>query len=322
MNLNLLISAILLAAVPVLGQAPETDAPAAKVGGASITAGDVRRLVSATYGTSQIAPEGLQRIQAEALEQLVNRRLAMINLDRRKFTVSDAELDAAVKTLETQAAGRAIGLEQLLTERGLTKATMREQLAWEVRWNKYVGQQITDKELEAYFNAHRRDFDGAELRVSHILLRPTGKFDQAAYDALTKQAAQLRADILGGKVSFADAAKQYSAGPSRTQGGDLGYIPRRDRMVEAFSRAAFALQKDEISPPVATPFGVHLIQCTDIRPGKKTWQEAREDVYLAASGELFLKLADELRTTTPIEFTGAMPYLDPKTRTVVAAKTP
>lgn len=299
---------------------PADDVVAATVSGKSITVGDVRRVVKNTFGESQITPENLSATQAEALEQLVNRRLASLALDRMKFVVAEADVDAAVKTLETQAAGRAVGLDQMLAERGMTKATMREDLAWEVRWNKYVRQQITDKELEAWFTTHRRDFDGTELRVSHILFRANGPLNEAAYATLTKQAEQLRSEIVGGKTSFADAARQHSAGPSRAQGGDLGFIPRHDRMVEAFSRAAFALAKGDISPPVATQFGVHLIHCTEIKPGKKSWQDVREPLYTAVMQDLFLKRANEMRPATSIEFTGVLPRLDPKTRQVLTSK--
>ena len=68
-------------------------------------------------------------------------------------------------------------------------------------------------------------------------------------------------------MTFADAAEKYSAGPSRAKGGDLGFIPRHGIMVEPFARAAFVLAKGEISPPMATVFGIHLITVTDVKPG-------------------------------------------------------
>ena len=124
---------------------------------------------------------------------------------------------------------------------------------------------------------------------------------------------------MGSKLTFADAAKRFSAGPSREQGGDLGFIPRRDRMVEAFSAALFSLKKDEISLPVVTFFGVHLIQCTDEKAGTKTWQDARVELAAAVVQDLFARLAAEERKQTPVEYTGAMPHLDAKTGQIVPA---
>ncbi len=125
--------------------------------------------------------------------------------------------------------------------------------------------------------------------------------------------AELRREIVGGESTFAAAAEKYSEGPSRRSGGDLGFIPRHERMVETFSKAAFALAKDEISPPIVTPFGVHLIQCTDVRSGTKSWTDVRSELAAAYAQDQFHKLADEMRPTVMIEYNPAVPHLDAKT---------
>jgi parvulin-like peptidyl-prolyl isomerase len=60
-------------------------------------------------------------------------------------------------------------------------------------------------------------------------------------------------------VSFEDLARKFSRCPSSARGGDLGEFGR-GRMVQAFEEAAFALAVGEVSPPVRTRFGYHLIQ--------------------------------------------------------------
>ncbi|NIP86218.1 MAG: hypothetical protein GTO03_11885, partial [Planctomycetales bacterium] len=90
---------------------------------------------------------------------------------------------------------------------------------------------------------------------------------------VVERAQQIRREILDGKITFADAVARYSTGPSRREGGQLGFIGRQGPMDEPFSAAAFALGKKEISPPLVTRFGVHLIQCLEIKPGTKTWTE-------------------------------------------------
>ena len=67
---------------------------------------------------------------------------------------------------------------------------------------------------------------------------------------------------------FADVAARESTCPSKAQGGDLGYFPRVGAMVEPFARAAFALKPYQLSEPVVTEFGVHLILAVDHKPGK------------------------------------------------------
>ena len=112
-------------------------------------------------------------------------------------------------------------------------------------------------------------------------------------------------------------AAKYSDGPSREVGGDLGFIPRRGRMIESFSAAAFRLKSGEISPPVATPFGIHLITVTEEKRGELTLADVREPVHAAAKQVMFLALAAELRKGAKIEYSGLLPHIDAATGRIV-----
>jgi len=91
-----------------------------------------------------------------------------------------------------------------------------------------------------------------EVRASHILV-------ENYY-----QAEQIRKDILDGTAPFEYYAKMYSKCPSGQKGGDLGYFGR-GQMVPQFEVAAFNLPVGEISKPVWTQFGWHIIKVTDRR---------------------------------------------------------
>jgi parvulin-like peptidyl-prolyl isomerase len=292
------------------------EAVVARVAGEEIHASDVEALLRQATGSGRISPAALAVAQAQALDQLVNRRLVAAFLDREKVVATDAEVETALKAF-TDRFGTAENADAVLARNGLTRAGLRDQVSWEVRWSKYVQKQLTDARLQAYFDAHHKDLDGTEVRVSHVLFRAGAERDLAAFESTLGQARALREQIVAQKMTFAEAAAQFSAGPSRHQGGDLGFIPRHGRMVEAFSAAAFALNKGEISPPVTTPFGVHLITVTDVRPGTKTWQEARPELAAAVIQQLFNEQADALRASMPVEFTGLIPYLDRRTGQVV-----
>lgn len=96
------------------------------------------------------------------------------------------------------------------------------------------------------------NLDIIEIRASHILVKKR------------KDALAIRKDILDGKISFEDAAKQYSLCPTGPRGGDLGYFNRK-RMDQQFTDRAFDLKIGEISEPVGTKFGWHLIKVVDKR---------------------------------------------------------
>jgi peptidyl-prolyl cis-trans isomerase C len=168
--------------------------------------------------------------------------------------------------------------------------------------------------IEAYFKRQGRHFDGTQLRVSQILLRPKGRGDPTETRALRAQAQQLKADIEAGKLTFADAARQFSAGPSRKDGGDLGFIGRKGPMVAEFSKAAFDLEQNKISDPVITSFGVHLITVTEIKPGEKSLELVRDEVMPAFSQWLVDELIERELKTAKIEFNESFPHYKPGTR--------
>ena len=91
-----------------------------------------------------------------------------------------------------------------------------------------------------------------EVRASHILVKTK------------EEALKIKQNIEQGKISFAEAAKQYSSCPSGRNGGDLGYFSK-GQMVKPFEDASFSLKKGVVSEPVKTQFGYHLIVVTGQR---------------------------------------------------------
>jgi peptidyl-prolyl cis-trans isomerase D len=123
---------------------------------------------------------------------------------------------------------------------------------------------ISDADLRAYYNAHKAEFDRpSHARVSVLYIpRLVSAADSAAVRA---KILALRAEIAGG-AKFEDVAKRESADSvSAVQGGDLGKITR-GQLVPEFEKAAFALAPGELSQPVLSPFGYHLIK-VDSRHG-------------------------------------------------------
>jgi parvulin-like peptidyl-prolyl isomerase len=286
------------------------DAVVATVNGEKLCVRDVERLVAEATGGRAVVAEGLPRLRAEALEQLIHRKLVLAELMRRKLLPAEQEVEAALDALRQQLARRQIAFDAYLEQRLHTEESLRRQIVWDLAWRSYVLSQLSEQALQQAFARHQKHVDGTEVRVSHILLRVPDAKDAASLQAAIDRAQRIREEIVAGQLTFAQAAEKYSAGPSRRRGGDLGFIPRRDRMVEAFSAAAFALQVGEISQPVVTQFGVHLILCTEIKPGTKTWSDVRGELELIVARERFDALAAELRPKASIEYTGVYPYLD------------
>ena len=118
-----------------------------------------------------------------------------------------------------------------------------------------AGDAISDAKAREIYDQRVRDTkDEIEVAASHILVESE------------KEALEIAADLKNGS-DFADLARQKSQGPSGVEGGKLGYFTK-GRMVPEFSDVAFSLKIGEISRPIKTQFGWHVIKVTDRRKRK------------------------------------------------------
>jgi parvulin-like peptidyl-prolyl isomerase len=234
--------------------------------------------------------------------QLVTRHLVETRLRREGRWVSPETVEQRVEKLKIDLLAEKRSLGDLLQKRGLSLQSLKEQIAWEESWKAYVGSTLSEEYLRAHYEEHRDQFDGTQRRVRHILLRPTTSAESNTVGELIQQAQSLQQKIVRGQVSFTDAARSHSAGPSRRRGGDLGFVGRHGPMAEAFSTVAFQLQPGQLSEPVVTRFGVHLIEVTEIRPGSRSWEQVQSQVRTSAEKALLARLSRQEAQTTRVTF--------------------
>ena len=120
--------------------------------------------------------------------------------------------------------------------------------------------QITDADVQAYYNQHQAQFQVKEqVKVRHILIAVPAGSDSKADSAAKAKAEDLLKQIKGG-ANFADLASKNSDDPgSKTQGGELGWLDR-GRTVPEFDKVAFSLNAGQTSDLVKTQFGYHILQ--------------------------------------------------------------
>lgn len=117
----------------------------------------------------------------------------------------------------------------------------------------------TDGQVREYYDQNKARFTTPEkVEASHILIKVAEDADEAGVEAARKQARAVYEKAARGE-NFADLAKEFSQGPSGPGGGYLGAF-ERNAMVTPFSDAAFAMTAGEISKPVKTQFGWHVIK--------------------------------------------------------------
>jgi peptidyl-prolyl cis-trans isomerase D len=144
---------------------------------------------------------------------------------------------------------------------------------------------VSDSEIKDYFESNPGEFDTPKtVEARHVLI----KIDQDASPEIVEKAREKALQVLKlakeGK-NFAELAKQYSDDPGGKNGGNLGAF-KRDAMVEPFGEKAFSMKPGEISDPVRTQFGWHIIKVEKIN-------EASILTFEQASPKIIKKLTDE-----------------------------
>ena len=294
-------------------QAAGPDEAVASCGEMVISRGQIDAVMQ-RLGTAGLPPgKQRQRSEATVLEQLIDERVLEAELARAEIVVADEEIDATLAQLRQQVTARGEDFEAFLAKSGRSIDAVRRQVALEVALDRYVRPLVTATSLAQAFAKHKRDFDGTRLRVSHVLLRPDTGGDGEVAAELLELAAALRREIVQGRMSFADAARLHSAGPSRRQGGDLGWISRDGPMVETFTAPVYGLAKGGVSRPFATPFGVHIVKVTDVQEGRVGIDAVRPRLQQLVVSELVRDLVLAGRRRTAVSFEPVMPHLDPLT---------
>jgi len=171
------------------------------------------------------------------------------------------------------------------------KESYKTEPALQVRYIKFepktwVSQvDISDEEIQEYYDDHPNEFQNPKtVEARHILI----EVDQDADTEKVAEAKKRIEDILQkarAEQDFAELAKQYSEGPSKDKGGYLGTF-KREAMVKPFADKAFTMKSGEISDPVRTRFGWHLIKVEKVN-------EATTTPLTGAKDDIRKKLADE-----------------------------
>jgi parvulin-like peptidyl-prolyl isomerase len=296
---------------------------AATVNGQPITELAVQR------GLKRVPPAQQAEARGEIIDYLVDNVLLDQYVRQSRIETTPKEVDGRMAEILGEIKRGGQSLDNVMRELLLTEQELREQLAAELRWEKFAESQANDKVLRELFEKNAEMFDGAMVRASHILLSPPPgdakaaeqakqqllRFKQQIEDAAAKEVAKLPSgtDALAREkahnhaleAAFAELARKESACPSKEKGGDLAWFRRVGNMVEPFAKAAFALKPYQMSDVVATKFGYHLILVTDRRPGKQMkFDDVKEVVKDVYCDRLRDDLLGQLRPKAQIVITG------------------
>jgi peptidyl-prolyl cis-trans isomerase C len=207
-------------------------------------------------------PKAYKQLRQKALDALIDKELLWQEAVKRGVVISDADVQNQVAQTRQAIGGPEVFARRLedagFDEASFTEYTRRELAAQKVFADLIQVDKPDEKEVRAFYEEHRADMSRPEeIQARHILI----KVPQGA-DAATVEAARLRLTEMRIKISqgedFASVARAGSEDATASEGGDLGTFPR-GRMMPEFEAVAFALAPGDVSEPVRTPLGWHLI---------------------------------------------------------------
>lgn len=294
--MNITCLSILLHTILVLG-AGEPARVVVKVNGTAITEGDVDFIAT----TRQLKPEQRAEQESKLIDELVDRQLVREFLARRKISAPADELGFQIQQAEDAIKKHGDDPVTLLSKLGYTPERLKTELGLPLAWQAYVRQTVTLPQTKEYFETHRAELDGTQLRARQIFLKLPPNPTEADQAAKRSQLKELRSQIESGKLTFADAARKHSESPSKDQGGDVGLFGARGKLPTPVTRAAFALKVNELSEPVVSTFGVHLIQVTERLPGDLSLEDVRSEIISKLSDQLWADTVRNERKSAKIE---------------------
>lgn len=244
------------------------------------------RMLAASYSDTTFVPRTVAERLLRITEQ--KREVASTVISPERFTDQvKLEADAAKKYYEANQDEFRIPEQVRVEYLALTGDTVQRQI------------QIDPAEVKQYYESNQRQFGAPETRqASHILIAVDNSASEDEKKKARALAEQVHAEVKKDPERFAELAKKHSQDPgSAAKGGELGTFTRGS-MVKAFDDAVFEMKVGEISPPVESEFGFHIIRVTGVTPGQaRSFDEVRSEIEAELkkqrAGRLYAELAEK-----------------------------
>jgi len=267
------------------------DRVAAVVNNDVITLSEVEKRAAPELARIDQETGGAERGQKRAaamkriLDTMIDEKLVDNELKELKVTIGDKEVDAAIDEVKKSYNLNDEQLQQAVAREGYTVAEYREQMRKQIGRYKLISEKVrknvkvSDADVQTeYDRMTRAEGEDYEVHVRHILIAVPRNASQAQVEQARTKAAAVAVEAREPGVDFAELAKKRSEGSSSSDGGDLGFF-KRGTMVPEFERVAFNLKTGEVSEPVRTQFGWHVLKLEEIRKlGMKPLAEVRPEI--------------------------------------------
>ena len=254
------------------------DGVAAVVGGRIVLKSDINQTLAMAIFQQRLNPQKdiskIEKLKKEITKSIINRKVVLAMAELDSVEVSDKEVDRALDQQVENIVAQAGSEEAAEKALGQPLRTFRREYWYEIKdmliTQKYqqtlVGNvSLSKKDVKVFYKTYKDsipDFP-TTIKLRHLLLKvvPSKKQEDKTVAFLEG----LRKRILDKNNTFEELAIQYSQDPgAKTSGGSLGFV-RRGTLVTPFEAVAFTLEPGELSKPVKTEFGYHIIETEEVR---------------------------------------------------------
>ncbi|MBS3820597.1 MAG: peptidylprolyl isomerase [Phycisphaerae bacterium] len=225
----------------------------ARAGDDEITAGELRAEVAAIL--AQASPRQAGRVTPRrVLDSLLRKALIEAYVEAQDLKLDDQAFDEMKAQLAKQAESMGMTVEEVMAKSDMTM----DDLKLQIKMRSHVQGLTTPQKLQAFIDEHPSYFDGTKVTASHILIKLEPAATTADQKADLAKLIAIKKQIEAGEIDFAEAARKHSQGPSSVDGGELPKFTFY-KMLAPFATKAFAMKAGEISDPVRTKYGFHII---------------------------------------------------------------
>lgn len=284
----------------------------AKVNDVDISKDTYKKTEEFLYATGYIEKkdENSDEINNDVLSFIIDNEVAYQDAQKQNLKIEDSEVNEKFDQLKDALNTNPLYKEKL-EKAGVTEDFLKEQIKKDLVVAKYKENfikdiKISDKEMEAYYNNHKDQFNIEEVKASQILISTLDKDNKEVSKEekeKLKEKAQSVLDKIKNNEDFANLAKEYSDDKnSGKDGGDLGYFAKSDKNVE-FTKEVFKLDTNQVSNLIETPYGYHIVKVTDKRPVTKSFEDSKDDIKAKILNEKYTKHIDSLYKNGKITIT-------------------
>ncbi len=287
-----------------------------------------RDIIALSEVQQRAAPE-LQRVAAErdprkraeqraqilklALDTLIAEKLVEAEVRELGMVPTAAEVDEAMRDVQKQNnISDPAQFEQLLAREGYTLKSYKEFLGKQIARGRLMQMKVaakvkvSEEDLKAAYAQYAKlEGEEAEVHARHILVQVPANATAEQVEAARKKALAIVEEARRPGMDFEALARARSEGESGKEGGDLGFF-RRGVMVPEFEKAAFALKVGEVSEPIRTSHGWHVLKVEERRSvGVTPYEEMRakldEKIRMEKTEKFVEQYVQELRKKAVVE---------------------